>query len=127
MKYSTHHQGVSVCRVFRQPFNRTIQFKRLDGATWAAIGRVRVADGCREFKHHLDGRVSHDRPVEADADVCLDTPFVREIVRGAAVVFEVLDIDDTQLPGGVESGGIVRKLGRRADVEFKPGVPLQRW
>ena len=104
VKCSTHHQGVSVSRVFRQSFNRTIQFKRLDGATWAAIGRVRVADGCREFKHHLDGRVSHDRPVEADADVCLDTPFVREIVRGAAVVFEVLDIGDTQLPGGVESG-----------------------
>jgi hypothetical protein len=86
-----------------------------------------VADGCREFKHHLDGRVSQHRPVEADADVCLDTPFVREIVRGAAVVFEVLDIGDTQLPGGVEHGGIVRKLGRRADVEFKPGGPLQRW
>jgi hypothetical protein len=74
VKCSTHHQGVSVCRIFRQPFNRTIQFKRLDGATWAAIGRVRVADGCREFKHHLDGRVSDDRPVKADADVCLDTP-----------------------------------------------------
>ena len=59
--------------------------------------------------------------------MCASTPLRKEIVRGAAVVFEVLDIDDTQLPGGVESGGIVRKLGRRADVEFKPGVPRQRW